>query len=856
WQDIYLANDKRNGNSLFRNNGDGTFTDVSAVSGAGLAMDAMGLAVGDYDNNGYVDIYISNGEEGNALLRNNGDGTFTNVAEALGVAVHRICWGANFLDYDNDGDLDLYVSVSGGTPDRENPLFRNNGDGTFTRVTNAMQGGDNFQSFGNAVGDFNNDGYCDIAVLNEVDPFVLWENQGGSGNNWIKISLQGTVSNRDGIGAAIMIHTAGGQRFFRSVHCGQSYLSQNSPVHTIGVGTDSTVDVAVYWPGGAVDVLRNVPVNQHITVVETTHRMNNVAPFVGIDHTYEHRVPESLGGGAAFCDYDNDGWEDLILATGLNEPVALYRNEGRFFRYVTSSSGITDTGENKSLIWGDFDNDGWPDLFIANFEQSNRLYRNLHNGRFADYTAQAGLPADTLQSTAAAWVDYDNDGWLDLYVANYGNAHGHGDEPNRLYRNNGDGTFSDVTAQAGLAGEPNTKPLALAFFDYDNDGWPDLYICMDKGQRSSLYHNNGDGTFSDVTAASGTGAHIDAMGIAVADYDRDGFLDFYITNGPPGNRFYRNNGDGTFTEMAVQAGIAVNRECWGTAFADFDNDGIADLFVAVAAGANREDALFRGDGVAFTDISHQVGIMDASMGYGFAVADVDNDGGLDMVVVNHQFAGGDRTFLYKNSLDRGNWLKVKTVGTTSNVSGIGARVRVVVAGQAQIQEVSGGSSYLSQHSQTLHFGLGTAPVADSVIVRWPSGVVDVLTHVSANQRLVVTEGSTVGIGRAPSLPEGFFLSQNYPNPFNPVTSVKFGIGNTEWVRLKIYDLLGREVKTLVNRRLAAGHYTVQWDGTDNAGRPVASGIYLYRLTAGQPSPTTPGQAGRLIEQTRKMVLLR
>ncbi len=841
WQDIYIANDKRNGNTLFKNNSDGTFTDVSAESHSNLAFDAMGLAVGDYDNNGYLDIYVSNGEEGNGLLRNNGDGTFTNVADSAGVAVNRVCWGANFVDFDNDGDLDLYVSVSHGVPDRENALFENLGDGTFTRLTGVMIGGDDHQSFGNAIGDVNNDGYCDIAVLNINAPVTLWENSGG-GNNWIKLALQGVESNRDGIGSRVEIYR-NGEKFMRSTQCGISYLSQNSSILTIGVGQSDQLDyLVVKWQSGAVNVLSNVAVNQTLTITEAPHRFTNFAPIAGIDHTYEPGVNNSIGGGVAFADFDNDGWEDIAIATGDGAPIALYHNTGGDFQNVTAGSGITTTGETKTVTWGDYDNDGDNDLFVANFQSSNKLYQNDGSGFFTDVTASAGLQ-DSMQTTAAAWVDYNNDGWLDLYVCNYGNVNGAGEQPNVLYKNNGDGTFTDVTLAAGLSGGVGKKPLTMTFFDYDNDGWQDVYIGNDKEQGNELFHNNGDGTFTDVTVASGTGALMDAMGIAVGDYNRDGFFDLYISNGTQGNVLYHNNGDGTFSDVAGQLGVTVNKECWGTVFTDFDSDGWQDLFVTVADGANRQDVLFKGTATGFVNISDSVGIVDQSYGYGCAVADYDNDGATDLLVVNRQFGGGAKTFLYKNSLLRDNWLNVKLNGVESNRNGIGARVRVVANGVSQIQEVRGGSSYLSQNSMIRSFGLGSSFQADSVIVDWTSGIQTVLTNVAANQLLTVTE-SPVGIRESSRPPQQFELLQNYPNPFNPETAISYRLPAVSQVQLEIYNPIGQRVRTLVNRRQAAGRYTVQWDGRNDAGQPVASGVYIYQLKAGE----------RFV-QSRKMVLL-
>jgi hypothetical protein len=257
---------------LYENNGDGTFTDVSAASGADLPMDAMGIAQGDYDNDGDLDLYVTNGTEGNALFRNNGNSTFTNLATPLGLRVGKVCWGDNFFDYDNDGFLDLFAvasSPSSQDPTLSNPFFRNNGNGTFTEMTGIGIDDDGASiSYGTAIGDYNNDGFYDLAVLNG-DGFNsrLYENSGGS-NNWIKISLTGTASNRDAIGTWIEV-TSGTNTYYRYTDCGISYSSQNTGDVIIGIGTNTAIDsIKISWPSGVEDVYTNPAINQTLNIVE------------------------------------------------------------------------------------------------------------------------------------------------------------------------------------------------------------------------------------------------------------------------------------------------------------------------------------------------------------------------------------------------------------------------------------------------------------------------------------------------------------------------------------------------------------------------------------------------------------
>ncbi|MCI0449884.1 MAG: VCBS repeat-containing protein, partial [Chlorobi bacterium] len=318
----------------------------------------------------------------------------------------------------------------------------------------------------------------------------------------------------------------------------------------------------------------------------------NVALQVGINSTYfdEYYVP---GGGVGFADYDNDGDPDLIIASRTHFKV--YRNDNGFFTDVTSQSGINMIGDClKSVIWGDYNNDGWRDVYLTSWYSGNRLYKNNGNGTFSDITSSAGVGVPiNYQSTTAAWGDVNKDGFIDLYVCNYGNIEGAGDQLNILYKNNGNGTFSDITSQAGVADSVLKKPLAVVIYDYNMDGWQDIYISMDKYQRSTMFKNLGNGTFQDVTWQTGTMCFFDAMGIGVGDYNHDGWLDMHVSNGPPGNATFRYNGNGTFTDVAVPTNTTINKECWGNGFIDYDNDGWCDLYVTASAGIDMCDVLYR-----------------------------------------------------------------------------------------------------------------------------------------------------------------------------------------------------------------------------------------------------------------------
>ena len=505
---------------------------------------------------------------------------------------------------------------------------------------------------------------------------------------------------------------------------------------------------------------------------------------------------EVSGSGAAWFDYDRDGDIDLYLVNGADLPRStsrnphegdlhsdspptnvLYRNNGDgTFTNVTAAAGVGDGGYGFGCCVGDYDNDGFKDLYVTNFG-SNRLYRNNGDGTFIDVTERAGV-GDKRWGTSAAFADYDNDGDLDLFVANYVAFQLENNlvcyrrdrrdycapsdfagTPDVLYRNNGDGTFREVTREAGMF-HPNGKGYGAVWGDYNNDGYPDLFVANDL-TPDMLYRNNADGTFTDVAlfvgvALGGRGVPMGGMGTSFGDYDSDGWLDLVVTNFEDDpNSLYRNNRDGTFvdtTYISGIGGISLPYVGWGVDFVDLDNNGYQDLFVVNGhiyndnEGINesstyaQQNHLFmnRGDGT-FGEISDQcgAGLHIKKVSRGAAFGDYDNDGDLDILITN---SNQTPDLLRNDSINPNHWLIIETVGAQSNRDGIGARVKVTAGGMSQIREVKSGSSYLSQSDMRLHFGLGEASVTDLVEVRWPSGVVDRFEGVKTNQFLRVKEG--------------------------------------------------------------------------------------------------------------------
>ena len=493
---------------------------------------------------------------------------------------------------------------------------------------------------------------------------------------------------------------------------------------------------------------------------------------------------ETMGSGAVFLNYDNDEDLDLYIVNGAPLPGfetavlptnVLYQNNGEDgFTDITVAAGVGDAGYGMGCVAADYDNDGDPDLYVTNFGE-NLLYRNNGDGTFTDVTAHAGVDGGAKWSSSCAFVDYDHDGNLDLYVVNYlnydiakdrawydprgrriySNPQVYAGISDLLYRNNGDGTFTDVTRQAGVYNNDG-KGLGVTCGDYDNDGRIDIYVANDT-TPNFLYRNVGNGRFVDIGPFAGAaynehGVAEGGMGVDFGDYNNDGSLDIFVTNfSNETNTLYHNTTDGVlidFTNIAGLGEVSFLKLAFGTKFFDADNDGALDLFVANGHLYPTEadtleyaqaDQLFinTGEGT-FVDVSEQSGeyFSTKRVGRGAAFGDYDNDGDTDIFVVNLNQEG---VLLRNEGGNKHNWLMIKIVGIKSNRDGIGARVEVVTPSHSQIREVQAGSSYLSGHDLRLIFGLGTEMKVETVKITWTSGVEQTLEDVEANQLLVITE---------------------------------------------------------------------------------------------------------------------
>jgi hypothetical protein len=523
-------------------------------------------------------------------------------------------------------------------------------------------------------------------------------------------------------------------------------------------------------------------------------RAGLTTPAVYGEEFVKKYIVEANGPGIAFFDYDHDGWLDIFLvngtklgglAAGQESTNHLYHNNrDGTFTDVTEKAGLKHTGWGYGVAVGDYNNDGNDDLFLSYFGK-NVLYRNNGDGTFTDVTENAGLTqAGTRFGTGCTFVDYDRDGYLDLFVSHYidldlattpvGGANRYckyKDVPINcgplglkkdfctLYHNNGDGTFTDVTEKAGIQKPGGRYGLTAVALDYDNDGWPDLFVACDS-TPNLLFRNHHDGTFAECAMESGVAVNGDGqeqanMGVAVGDYDGDGWLDLFLPHFSDDTPILYHNVKGEFfDDVTYPAGLAVNTQyvCWGVGFVDLDNDGWLDIFHVTGTVYPEVEKVypeykFRTQRVVyrnlgngnFEEVSDLCGpsVLQAHSSRGCAFGDFDNDGNVDILIFNMS----EPPSLLRNDNRSGHhWLNVKLVGTRSNRSAIGARVSLTAGGRRQIREVLSGSSYISQSDLRQHFGLGQARKADQLAVRWPSGQVDGVGPLEADQFVTIQEG--------------------------------------------------------------------------------------------------------------------
>jgi hypothetical protein len=548
-------------------------------------------------------------------------------------------------------------------------------------------------------------------------------------------------------------------------------------------------------------------------------------------------------GGASrsvnFIDYDNDGDLDLYVSNGkrFGQYSFLYNNSGGVFTRVLGTGPVNDSLPFDGASWADFDNDGNIDMCAVTWYDSvSVLYKNDGGGAFTFITGSP-IVSDRGFSETCSWGDYDNDGLVDLIVTNSRNSN----SKNRLYRNLGSGNFERIDSGAIFL-DVGILSRGVNWVDIDGDGKLDLFIANESGSTNYMYKNNGDGYFTKVTGISPTTSGGVSWSSSWGDYDNDGDLDLFVANNNNQKNFlFRNDGNFTFTRITSDPLVNENGYFACSGWGDYDNDGDLDMFITQAYGPGNvylknhlyKNLLIESGTPTFEKITSGDIVNDSGYTYGFAWADWDADGDLDLFAAT-TYGENQNNLAYLNDGNSNKWLEIKLKGVNTNRSAIGSKVKVkaTIGGISRwlLREVSGQSGYCGQNLD-LHFGLGDAVIIDSLKIEWQSGLVQHFINIQSNQIINIEEGQvSIGIQQnGTEAPEGFRLYQNYPNPFNPVTKLKFDLPGSGFTSLVIYDITGKSVSTIVNTDLKPGSYVAYWNAESRA---ISSGVYFYVLRSG------------------------
>ena len=557
----------------------------------------------------------------------------------------------------------------------------------------------------------------------------------------------------------------------------------------------------------------------------------DVATQVGVNYSYGD---SEYGGGVSFADFNNDGWDDITYATEDGAQIYFFENNNGVFNLVTLN-GISNTYKTKQVIWIDYDNDGDKDLFVTAIEGINEFYRNDGGMNFTNISSTIGFFQTDLFTYGTSFGDIDNDGDLDAFISNRTSTEQN--QRNYLYRND-EGTFVDITQSSGIQiedeeGNENSQlSFCTIFFDYNKDGFQDIYLANDKTDNiNRLYKNLGNGTFEDVSVASGSGIAVNAMTTTLGDYNNDGWFDIYITNTQSsqagnGNVLLKNNGDGTFTNVAEETGTTFNSLAWGAVFLDADNDTLLDLYVSGgfdgSIGSFLSAAFYHQQNDGIFVIPQNIGFEnDTRKSFSNAIGDINNDGKPDIIVCNDT----ENNFLWENkTTNTNNWLKVKLEGVTTNRDGIGNTIEIFINGRSQYRYTLAGEGYISQNSYHEFFGLGEATEVDYVKVTWTgTNTEDIIYDVNANQSITIKEG--IGVLTSNDIQTNSLFSL-YPNPsYDGV--FKLSVNNNKSNTLKVYDLAGRLILKIKNLK----------DKDQFSLNHCKKGIYLAKVSSDHKSST-------------------
>jgi len=548
-------------------------------------------------------------------------------------------------------------------------------------------------------------------------------------------------------------------------------------------------------------------------------------------------------GGASrsvnFIDYDNDGDLDLYVSNGkrFGQYSFLYNNSGGVFTRVLGTGPVNDSLPFDGASWADLDNDGNIDMCAVTWYDSvSVLYKNNGGGAFS-FISGSPIVSDRGFSETCSWGDYDNDGLVDIIVTNSRNSNSR----NRLYKNLGSGNFERIDSGAIFL-DVGILSRGVNWIDIDVDGKLDLFIANESGSTNYMYKNNGNGYFTKITGVSPTTSGGVSWSSSWGDYDNDGDFDLFVANNNNQKNFlFRNDENFTFTRITSDPIVNENGYFACSGWGDYDNDGDLDMFVTQAYGPGSsylknhlyKNLLIESGTPSFEKITAGDIVNDSGYTYGFAWADWDADGDLDLFGAT-TYQENQNNIAYTNNGNSNKWLEIKLKGVNTNKSAIGSKVKVkaTIGGIPRwlLREVSGQSGYCGQNLD-LHFGLGDATIIDSVKIEWQSGPVQHFVNIQPNQIINIEEGQvSIGIQQnGTGIPEGFKLHQNYPNPFNPATKIRFDIAEAGYSSLTIYDAAGRIVSTIVNMDLKPGSYETDWNTGSGA---ISSGVYFYVLRSG------------------------
>ena len=506
------------------------------------------------------------------------------------------------------------------------------------------------------------------------------------------------------------------------------------------------------------------------------------------------------GTGISFADFDNDGWDDITIPSGNGENLKFFKNFDGF--YVEQELLRPPVSyRTRSVSWVDYDNDGDRDLFVVSDTNGNRLFRKEDDGSFVNVTTTSGLFEDNIFTYSVSWGDIDNDGCLDLFLSNRTN---NSLISNYLFKNNCDGTFSDITNSAGISSDARLT-FGVGFFDYNNDGFQDIYVINDKNSANRMYKNNGDSTFSDVSTETSTGIIIDAMSVSIDDYNSDGFLDIYITNtqndieSPTlGSVLLKNVNGIEFEDVSAETGTQLDGWCWGANFLDAENDSDLDLYVScifVEPPGTDSYGFYENDSSSNYSQPSNIGFLNNDLeSFGSASGDANNDGKTDLLVINN---GNILPNLWINKTSTtNNYLAINLEGIISNKDAVGSKIEISINGNKQYRYIMNGESYISQNSFKEIFGLGSSTLVDYVKVTWLSGIIDTIFNVNANQIISIQEGNTLSFDDF----ENQKLFQYYPNP---VTNKLILNAKTSIDSVTVYNLLGQIVMKISPNKVNA-----------------------------------------------------